>query len=287
MLSRLCYTSYQYQHTSKIVMCALTRLALASCVLAVAVAPAAYGAAVIVTHGPKNLTAVSPASTSSTSLGVSSTESFSESFSESSSEPSSKPPPLARSRRHIPYEEDRDVLVGPQEYGVANYFRGFGGYHQHYSPQCRFYHSRTIDLSNDLLLLPYAARVIDVSRYLNARPRSLVLQVGSRRFAPYEHFTRNCHKLLFVAKRYNWIRDFARSVDFTDPRVRQRLRDRLGKAVSKQSKILAFEERLAEKLVKMTPYSDKNLDEIDRMSNADVIDLFRTISQLGLNYAFN
>nr|WOK43171.1 MAG: hypothetical protein [Apis mellifera filamentous virus] len=37
----------------------------------------------------------------------------------------------------------------------------------------------------------------------------------------------------------------------------------------------------------MTPYSDKNLDEIDRMSNADVIDLFRTISQLGLNYAFN
>lgn len=154
MLSRLCYTSYQYQHTSKIVMCALTRLALASCVLAVAVAPAAYGAAVIVTHGPKNLTAVSPASTSSTSLGVSSTESLSE----SSSEPSSKPPPLARSRRHIPYEEDRDVLVGPQEYGVANYFRGFGGYHQHYSPQCRFYHSRTIDLSNDLLLLPYAAR---------------------------------------------------------------------------------------------------------------------------------
>jgi hypothetical protein len=281
VLSRLCYTSYQ--HTSKIVMCVLTRLALVSCVLAVAVAPAAHGAAVIATHGPKNLTAVSPTSTSSTPLGVSSTESFSE----PSSEPSSKPTPLARSRRHVPHDEDRDVLVGPQEYGVANYFRGFGGYHQHYSPQCRFYHSRTIDLSNDLLLLPYAARVIDVSRYLNARPRSLVLQVGPRRFAPYEHFTRNCHKLLFVAKRYNWIRDFARSVDFTDPRVRQRLRDRLGKAVSKQSKILAFEERLAEKLVKMTPYSDKNLDEIDRMSNADVIDLFRTISQLGLNYAFN
>lgn len=271
-------------------MCAPTRLALVSCVLAVAVAPAAYGAAVIATHGPRNLTAVLPASTSSTSLGVSSTAST-ESFSERSSEPSSKPTPLARSRprsrRHIPYEEGRDVLVGPQEYGVANYFRGFGGYHQHYSPQCRFYHSRTVDLSNDLLLLPYDARVIDVSRYLNARPRSLVLQVGPRRFAPYEHFTRNCHKLLFVAKRYNWIRDFARSVDFTDPRVRQRLRDRLGKAVSKQSKILAFEERLAEKLVKMTPYSDKNLDEIDRMSNADVIDLFRTISQLGLNYAFN
>lgn len=263
-------------------MCVLTRLALVSCVLAVAVAPAAHGAAVIATHGPKNLknlTAVSPTSTSSTPLGVSSTE--------PSSEPSSKPTPLARSRRHVPYDEDRDVLVGPQEYGVANYFRGFGGYHQHYSPQCRFYHSRTIDLSNDLLLLPYAARVIDVSRYLNARPRSLVLQVGPRRFDPYEHFTRNCHKLLFVAKRYNWIRDFARSVDFTDPRVRQRLRDRLGEAVSKQSKILAFEERLAEKLVKMTPYSDKNLDEIDRMSNADVIDLFRTISQLGLNYAFN
>lgn len=271
-------------------MCAPTRLALVSCVLAVAVAPAAYGAAVIATHGPRNLTAVLPASTSSTSLGVSSTAST-ESFSERSSEPSSKPTLLARSRprsrRHIPYEEGRDVLVGPQEYGVANYFRGFGGYHQHYSPQCRFYHSRTVDLSNDLLLLPYDALVIDVSRYLNARPRSLVLQVGPRRFAPYEHFTRNCHKLLFVAKRYNWIRDFARSVDFTDPRVRQRLRDRLGKAVSKQSKILAFEERLAEKLVKMTPYSDKNLDEIDRMSNADVIDLFRTISQLGLNYAFN
>lgn len=167
-------------------MCVLTRLALVSCVLAVAVAPAAHGAAVIATHGPKNLTAVSPTSTSSTPLGVSSTESFSE----PSSEPSSKPTPLARSRRHVPHDEDRDVLVGPQEYGVANYFRGFGGYHQHYSPQCRFYHSRTIDLSNDLLLLPYAARVIDVSRYLNARPRSLVLQVGPRRFAPYEHFTR-------------------------------------------------------------------------------------------------
>lgn len=153
-------------------------------------------------------------------------------------------------------------------------------------PRCNFFQRNTIDVSDDLLLLEPRGGVVDLSRYVRDRPRTIVVRLDQRPFVPFEYTTPNCRRIRFIAERFNRIRNFLRTLDFTDPVVRARLSKRLGTALSDRSRVQTLQERLVEKLTRADTYRDLDLNEIDKLSNRDVIDLFNTVARAGLNSAF-
>lgn len=152
--------------------------------------------------------------------------------------------------------------------------------------RCNFFRRNTIDVSDDLLLLGPRGGVVDLSKYVRDRPSTIVVRLDQRPFVPFEYMTPNCHRIRFTAERFNRIRNFLRGLDFTDPVVRARLSNRLGKALSDRSRVRTVQERLVEKLTRADTYRDLDLNEIDKLSNRDVIDLFNSVVRAGLNSAF-
>lgn len=154
------------------------------------------------------------------------------------------------------------------------------------SRRCRFFQKNTIDVSDDLLVLGPRGGKVDLSRYVRGQPRTMVVRLDQRPFVPFEYRTFNCRSIRFIAERFNRIRNFLRTLDFTDPVVRARLSKRLGRALSDRPRVQLLQERLVEKLARANTYRDIDLDEIDGLSNRDVIDLFNTVARAGLNSAF-
>lgn len=157
-----------------------------------------------------------------------------------------------------------------------------------FSPRCRFFHRRSVDVSNDLLAVGNRGGAVDLSKYLQGvPPRTIVVRVDHRPFLPFEYVSWGCHKTKFTADRYNRIKSFLRTLDFTDPNVRSRLSRRLGEALSDRSRVLSLQEKMVEKLTKAETYRDMDVNDVDRLSNNDVIDLFNAVVKAGLNSAFN
>lgn len=172
----------------------------------------------------------------------------------------------------------------------------------HCTPCITPIHNRQIDVSEDLL----SNGRVDLSKYVKTMPSVPKSVYG--RFIPFQYLSADkCTKVSFVAYKYNKYmtrcpvcrckatpstdimsetRDLLRSVDLSSEKIQDRLLNRLEKAFATESNIQSLQLLITEKLFKAGTYLDRNITQVEQMSDSQLAELFAAAAKIGLNSLF-